>query len=69
MFSMLDKWLQAYVGLLILFYGIACWFVVKLLKLFVVIVAVLFSLFVYAMSFCIGKLLKGRVVPIYARKG
>lgn len=69
MFSMLDNWLRAYVGLLILVYGFVSWCLIKMVKLFVFLFAVLFSLLVYAISFCFGKLLKGRVVPIFARKG
>lgn len=71
MFSMLDKWLRAYVCILILIliYGIVSWCLIKMVKLFVFLFAVLFSLLVYAISFCFGKLLKGRVVPIFARKG
>lgn len=69
MFSMLNKWLKTYVGLLIVFYGIASWCLINILKLFVFLFAKLFLQLVFVISFCFGKQLKGRVVPIFARKG
>ncbi|MCM3594174.1 hypothetical protein M4D55_00050 [Metabacillus idriensis] len=66
---MLDKWVRAYVGVLILAYGSASWCLIKLVKLILFLFTALVSLLIYAIGFCFGKLLKGRVVPILARKG
>lgn len=69
MFYMVDRWLQAYLGLLVLFYVLASWCAVKILKVVVFVFVVCFSILVYAISMAFGKLLKGRVVPIFARRG
>ena len=64
-----NKWISAYLGMLVILYGIVFWFTDKILKLVVFLFAVLFSFFVYAIGSYFGKLLKGRVIPIFARKG
>ena len=69
MFLGLNKWIHAYLGLLVILYGMVFWFAVKILQLVVFLFTVLLSVFVYVISFCFGNLLKGRVVPIFARKG
>jgi small-conductance mechanosensitive channel len=45
------------------------WVSVKMLKLVVLLFAVLIVIIVYAISYCFGKLLKGRVIPIFGGKG
>jgi hypothetical protein len=68
-FLALNSWIKAYVGILVILYGIVFWIGIKALQLFVFLVAVLFSFLVYVLSFCFGQLLKGRVVPIFVKKG
>jgi hypothetical protein len=68
-FIALNSWIKAYLGILVIIYGIVFWMGIKALQLFVFLVAVLFSSLVYGISFCIGQVLKGRVVPIFAKKG
>lgn len=59
----------AYVGLLFFLYGVVIWIAVQLLKLFSFLFTVIVGILIYAISFCFGKLLKGRVVPVFFRKG
>lgn len=65
----LNKWISAYLGVLVILYGIVFWFSIKLLKLFVFLFAVLISIFVYVISFFFGKLFIGRVIPQFSSKG
>lgn len=58
MFIVLNSWIKAYVGILVILYGIIFWIGIKALELFVFLVVVLFSIFVYVISFCLGQLLK-----------
>jgi hypothetical protein len=57
-FIALNSWIKAYVGILVILYGIIFWMSIKALQLVVFLVAVLFSIFVYVISFCLGQLLK-----------
>jgi hypothetical protein len=57
-FIALNSWIKAYVGILMILYGIVFWMSIKALQLVVFLVAVLFSIFVYVISFCLGQLLK-----------
>jgi hypothetical protein len=68
-FIALNSWIKVYVGILVILYGIVFWIGIKALQVIVFLVAVLFSFLVYGISFCFGQLLKGRVVPIFAKKG
>jgi uncharacterized membrane protein len=68
-FAGLSKWLHAYLGVLVILYGAVIWLAAKLFQLFTFLFAVLLSLFIYTISFYFGKLLKGRVIPIFAKKG
>jgi hypothetical protein len=68
-FKGLKHWIKAYLGILMMLYGILFWMGIKALQLVVFLVAVLFSFLLYAVGFCYGQLLKGRVVPILIKKG
>jgi hypothetical protein len=65
----LNKWLHVYLGILIILYGTVIWLAAKFLQFVVFLFAVLLSFFIYTISFYFGKLLKGRVIPIFAKKG
>jgi hypothetical protein len=65
----LNKWLHANMGMLVVLYGAVIWFAAKFLQIVVFLFAVLLSFFIYTISFYFGKLLKGRVIPIFAKKG
>ncbi|RZT15579.1 hypothetical protein [Fictibacillus sp. BK138] len=69
MFIGLNHWIRAYLGILVILYGFVFWMGIKALQLVVFLVTVLISFVVYGISFCFGQLLKGRVVPIFAKKG
>jgi hypothetical protein len=66
---MVNKWITSYVGLLFFVCGVLFWITGKILKLVVFLFTVIIALFVYAIRYYSVKLLKGRVVPIFARKG
>lgn len=68
MFLIINKWVNVYVGLFFSFRKLS-WFTGKILTLVVFLFMVIVLLFVYGISYYFGKLLKGRVVPIFARKG
>jgi uncharacterized membrane protein len=68
-FAGLSKWLHAYLGVLVILYGAVIWLAAKLFQLVAFLFAVLLSFFIYTISFYFGKLLKGRVIPTFAKKG
>lgn len=69
MFAGVSKWLHAYLSVLVILYGAVIWLAAKLFQLFTFLFVVLLSFFIYTISFYFGKLLKGRVIPIFAKKG
>ena len=69
MFLIANIWITSYVVLLFFICGVLFWITGKTLKLVVFLFTVIIALFVYAIRYDSGKLLKGRVVPIFARKG
>jgi uncharacterized membrane protein len=68
-FAEVSKWLHAYLSVLVILYGSVIWLAAKLFQLFTFLFVVLLSFFIYTISFYFGKLLKGRVIPIFAKKG